>query len=150
MPRCLRLLAVILVTVLPALGASPRPAASSPLVFEVSFPKELSATPVDGRVLVIISKDGKEEPRFGVGEGIESQQAVGVDVEAWQPGTAVLVDASLLAIRWKACMTCLPANTLCRQFSMFTKHFISATENLSSCRRTKAKVSIGKPSPGTS
>ena len=96
MPRCLRLLAVILVTALPALGASPRPAASSPLVFAVSFPKELSATPVGGRVLVIISKDGKEEPRFGVGEGIESQQAFGVDVEAWQPGTAVLVDASTL------------------------------------------------------
>ncbi len=96
MPRCLRLLAVILVTALPALGASPRPAASSPLVFAVSFPKELSATPVGGRVLVIISKDGKEEPRFGVGEGIESQQAFGVDVEAWQPGTAVLVDPSTL------------------------------------------------------
>ena len=91
MSRCLRLLTVVLIASLPALAAAPMP-----LVFEVSFPKELSANRVDGHILLILSKDDKQEPRFGVGEDIESQQAFGVDVDAWQPGTPIRVDASTL------------------------------------------------------
>jgi len=91
MSPCLRLLTVVLIASLLALAAAPMP-----LVFEVSFPKELSANQVDGHILLILSKDGKQEPRFGVTEDIESQQAFGVDVDAWQPGTPVRVDASTL------------------------------------------------------
>lgn len=91
MIRCLRLLALMLMVALPTMAAAP-----GPLVFEISFPKELSATAVDGHVLVILAKDNKEEPRFGVAEGLTSQQAFGVDVEAWKPGTPVRVDASTL------------------------------------------------------
>ena len=91
MIRCLRLLALMVMVALPTMAAVP-----GPLVFEISFPRELSATPVDGHVLLILSKDDKEEPRFGVAEGVESQQAFGVDVEAWKPGIPVRVDASTL------------------------------------------------------
>jgi hypothetical protein len=91
MPRYLRLLAVVMIASLTALAAT-----STPLAFEVSFPKELSATQVDGHILLILSKDDKKEPRFGVGEGIESQQAFGMDVDALQPGAVVRVDASTL------------------------------------------------------
>jgi len=91
MPRPLRALIVVLLLSLPALSAS-----STPLVFEISFPKELSATPVDGHILLILSRNDKQEPRFGVGEGIESQQAFGVDVDQWRPGTPVRVDSSTL------------------------------------------------------
>lgn len=94
MPRFLRLLAAILIMILfagAALAATP-----APLTFDISFPKELSTTPVDGHILLIISKDDKKEPRFGVGEGIESQQAFGVDVDTWQPGAIAHVDASTL------------------------------------------------------
>lgn len=96
MLRCLRTLAVVVISSPPFLAASSLAAAAQPLVFEISFPRELSATPVDGHILLIISKDDKQEPRFTVGEGIESQQAFGVDVDAWQPGTPVRVDASTL------------------------------------------------------
>jgi hypothetical protein len=94
MPRRLYLLAFVLLTALPGL-ASP----SKPLVFEISFPKELSSSSVDGRVLLIISKNDKQDPRLegsGISEGLESQQAFGVDVETWQPGTIARVDASTL------------------------------------------------------
>jgi len=91
MPHSLRLLIVLLIATLPAAAAAP-----SPLAFEISFPRELSASPVDGHILLIISRDDKEEPRFGVGEGIESQQAFGLDVDTWQPGTVARVDASAL------------------------------------------------------
>ncbi len=90
-----RCFGILLLAVLPAFGAT-HPPASSPIVFEVTFPKELSASPVDGHVLLIISKDANEEPRFGVGEGLESQQAFGVDVDGWQPGAPVRVDDTAL------------------------------------------------------
>ena len=80
-----RWFATFLLVALPLFGATPPPALS-PLVFEISFSKELSATPIDGHILLIISKNDKQEPRFGVGEGVESQQAFGVDVDGWQPG----------------------------------------------------------------
>jgi hypothetical protein len=91
MSRCLRLLTLVLIASLPTLAAG-----TMPLAFEVSFPKELSANQVDGHILLILSKDDKQEPRFGVTEDIESQQVFGVDVDAWQPGTLVRVDASTL------------------------------------------------------
>src|SRR5580693_2195582 len=91
MPHYLRPLAVVMVASLTTLAAT-----SKPLVFEVSFPRELCATPVDGHIVLILSKDDKQEPRFGIGEGIESQQAFGVDVEGWQPNTVVRVHASIL------------------------------------------------------
>jgi hypothetical protein len=97
MPRCLRLLAVVLILFAAPLSAQTGPA--KPLVFELSFPKELSASPVDGHILLIISKANGRAPDldgFGVVEGIESQQAFGVDVDALQPGVVARVDAGTL------------------------------------------------------
>jgi len=61
MIRYLRLSAgvLLLLSVLPTLAGPPKP-----LVFEISFPKGLSASPVDGHVLLLISKDGKQGPRL--------------------------------------------------------------------------------------
>jgi hypothetical protein len=77
---------------------------AKPLRFEILFPKELSASPVDGHIVLIISKpDGSKDDAqlshsagFGVIEGVDSQQAFGVDVEAWQPTTIARVDRSTL------------------------------------------------------
>jgi hypothetical protein len=70
-------------------------ASPKPLVFEISFPKELSAAAVDGHILLIISKDDAKGV-FGVVEGIDSQQAFGVDVDGWQPGATARIDGSTL------------------------------------------------------
>ena len=95
MPRCMRLLVVELCLFAAPLAALAGP--PKPLVFEISYSKELSATPMDGHILLIISKsDMPVATGFGVQEGVESQQAFGVDEDAWQPGTAVRVDSSTL------------------------------------------------------
>ena len=98
MPHSLRVLVVAFAVVFALPAAAPTWAGpSKPLVFEISFSKELSDSPVDGHILLIISKDDKQDPRlsgFGVSEGLESQQAFGLDVDAWQPGTIARVDAS--------------------------------------------------------
>ncbi len=91
MRRLLDFTAAFLILTLPALAA-----AQAPLTFEISFTKELSASPVDGHILLILSKDDKKEPRFGVVEGINSQQAFGVDVDALAPGAAARVDSATL------------------------------------------------------
>ena len=127
MPRCLRLLAVELILLaapLATLAAGP----PKPLVFEISYSKELSASPMDGHVLLIISKgDLPVAAGFGVQEGLETQQAFGVDVDGWQPGTAVRVDRPRLVTRSRACANWFPANTPCGLCSTFTKLFIWAT-----------------------
>lgn len=80
-----------------ALGAVAAVAAEpARLAFELSFPKELSTAPLDGHIVLIISKDATREPRFTVVEGIESQQAFGLDVDALQPGKPVRIDQAVL------------------------------------------------------
>src|SRR5438874_11537794 len=71
-------------------------ATKAPLGFEISFPKEMSAAPLDGHILLLISNDPKEEPRFQIGGNIDSQQMFGVDVDQWAPGTVALIDGQTL------------------------------------------------------
>ena len=69
----------------------------SKLRFEISFPAAQSAAPLDGRMLVAISKEEKPEPRFLIDEQeARSQQLFGIDVDALKPGAAAVVDASAL------------------------------------------------------
>src|SRR5580700_1016038 len=75
---CLALLAACAMTV----NAAPQtPAATQPVTaFTVSFGPELSATPLDGRVYVVISANNSREPRLQiVEEEVESQQIFGAD-----------------------------------------------------------------------
>jgi hypothetical protein len=67
----------------------------SGLRFEISFPKEMSTTPLDGHVLFLISNDGADEPRYQIREETaQSQQAFGLDVDSLAPGTPAIVDRS--------------------------------------------------------
>ncbi len=77
--------------VLALLGAAG--AHAQTLRFEVSFPAAVSAKALDGHVVLAISKDAKEEPRFGIDEiEAKSQQAFSVDVEGLAPGAAAVID----------------------------------------------------------
>jgi hypothetical protein len=67
-------------------------ALAAPLAFEITYPKELAAGPVDGHIVLILSRDAKQEPRFGLTEGTDSQQGFGLDVEGWKPGEAARID----------------------------------------------------------
>ncbi|HWP81565.1 MAG TPA: hypothetical protein VNN76_02815 [Bacteroidota bacterium] len=57
--------------------------------FSVSYLKD---GPFDGRLLVMISTDSTREPRFQINDGPTTQQTYGMNVEAWKPGQAVIVD----------------------------------------------------------
>ncbi|QJW90280.1 hypothetical protein HNV11_13290 [Spirosoma taeanense] len=63
--------------------------------FSVSFPASQSGQPLDGRVLLIIAKTDKTEPRLQVSDAVETAQIFGVDVNGLKPGQAALIDASV-------------------------------------------------------
>ncbi|MEP7325346.1 MAG: hypothetical protein ABI836_05290 [Gemmatimonadota bacterium] len=60
--------------------------------FEVSFPRGRSATPLDGRLLVMISRDSSDEPRNQISSGLETQLAFAIDVDGLAPGAVAIVD----------------------------------------------------------
>lgn len=65
--------------------------------FEISFPAAQSDTALDGRLMLGISKDEKEEPRFGLKEEeAESQQFFAIDVDQLAPGKPAVIDATSL------------------------------------------------------
>ena len=82
-------------TVLAAVTAAALPAVAAER-FEISFPKEMSAAPLDGHVMLLISTSEKPEPRFQISFTVSSQQAFGVDVDGLAPGAAAVVDAATL------------------------------------------------------
>ncbi len=62
-------------------------------VFEITLSQALIDQAQDGRLILMLSTDEKAEPRFQISDGPESQIAFGIDVEDWQPGKAVKIDA---------------------------------------------------------
>jgi Putative esterase len=71
-------------------------AAPEPLRFEVSYPASLRREPVDGRLLILLSTDGSEEPRFQVDTSLDTQQFFGTDVDGLAPGANATLDAGAL------------------------------------------------------
>ena len=62
--------------------------------FQVKFSSAAHSAPLDGRLIFIVSKDTRSEPRFQVSWGVQTAQIFGVDVDAWRPGEAVRIDAA--------------------------------------------------------
>lgn len=62
--------------------------------FSVSFPKERSAQPLDGRLLLILSNDPSEEPRMQISLAPRTQMIFGLDVDTMQPGQQTTIDDS--------------------------------------------------------
>ena len=62
------------------------------LRFGVQFPVERSKTPLDGRMLLLVSSDGSGEPRFQIGDGPNTQMAFGLDVDGLKPGEPAVFD----------------------------------------------------------
>jgi hypothetical protein len=73
------------------LPAGPRNADPSAIRFEVAFSATAHATPVTGRVYVMLSKTASPEPRTTIGR--LGTPFFGHDVERLAPGTAAVIDA---------------------------------------------------------
>jgi hypothetical protein len=65
------------------------------LRFSISFPEELSTEALDGRMLLMVSNDDEREPRFQIGNGLDTQLIFGIDVEGLRPGEEAVIDADV-------------------------------------------------------
>ena len=84
-----------LFTLLTLVSTTQSPAAA-PLRVAVSFPEELCGETLDGRLLLMLSRNEDREPRFQITDGPTSQQAFGLDVEGLAPGQEAVFDERAL------------------------------------------------------
>jgi hypothetical protein len=87
------LASVALAALIATQGTAQREARKGP-VFSITLPAAKASQPLDGRLLLLLSTDPKDEPRFQISDGPNTQIVYGIDVEAWKPGSAVPVDAA--------------------------------------------------------
>ncbi len=59
--------------------------------FGISFSEEQSRDALDGRLLLLISSDGKSEPRFQISTGPATGLVFGIDVEGLNPGEKAFI-----------------------------------------------------------
>jgi len=64
------------------------------LKFAISFPAASSKDALDGRMLLLISKNNSREPRFQINEDLTTQQVFGVNVDGLRPGAEAVIDAN--------------------------------------------------------
>jgi hypothetical protein len=81
---------------------STRQAPAAKIKFVISFPQERSTTPLDGRMLLLISTNDTNEPRFQINDGANTQLIFGVDVDGLQPGQEAMIDAGVFGYPLKS------------------------------------------------
>ena len=65
--------------------------AASAQTVTVRFPASRSRTPLDGRLLLLLSNDPSDEPRMQIDDTPKSQMVFGVTVDGWKPGEPITV-----------------------------------------------------------
>ncbi len=76
------------------LQCTPNPVTNSSLTFLVSFPEEVSKQPQDGRLILLLASNDKEEPRYQFNFGLNTQLGFGLDVEGMKPGQDIVMGDS--------------------------------------------------------
>jgi hypothetical protein len=71
--------------------ASSSPASGNGPKFEITFPRDRSAQPLDGRLLLLLSTDPSEEPRMQINISPTTQMVFGIDVDGLAPDKAAVV-----------------------------------------------------------
>jgi hypothetical protein len=66
------------------------------LRFDVSFAEDLCPETLDGRLLLLLSTDDSQEPRFQIKDGPDTQLAFGIDVEGLAPEDEASIGADVL------------------------------------------------------
>lgn len=76
--------------------------------FAVSFPQALSEEPLDGRLLILISDNTEDEPRFQISDGPSTQLVFGIDVNELEPEKEAFVSDTVFGYPIKS-MADIPA-----------------------------------------
>jgi hypothetical protein len=88
---------VVAICVLAGAAITGGSAAEGKLRFAVTYSSELSKDLLDGRLLLLLSIDDSDEPRFQISDiSLRTQQIFGIDVEGWKPGQEASFDGGVL------------------------------------------------------
>ena len=68
--------------------------APRPFRIEVTVPATLEPRPLDGRVILVLSRRATPEPRMARMTGLDAQPMFGVDVDGLKPGQPAIIDTS--------------------------------------------------------
>jgi hypothetical protein len=63
------------------------------LSFTIVYESDKSDKPLDGRMLLLLSKNDEKEPRFQINDGPNTQLVFGIDVENLEAGKAAVIDS---------------------------------------------------------
>jgi Putative esterase len=89
----------------------PRLEAATGRQFRVTYPASLGPGPFDGRLLLILSTDDKDEPRMQVSDiGLNTQQVFGIDVDGWKAGETRVLEGDVLGFPVES-LAAIPAGT---------------------------------------
>jgi hypothetical protein len=72
------------------------------LRFGISFSAARSKTPLDGRMLLMLSTNGSDEPRFQISDSPKTQLIFGIDVDGLKPGEEAILDGNVLGYPLKS------------------------------------------------
>ncbi len=72
-------------------GCTSKNEKESTLEFQITWESSLAETPQSGRLLILLSTNDKEEPRFQIKDGHDTQIVFGMDVENWKSGETAIV-----------------------------------------------------------
>ncbi len=86
---------ITLVAAVLLLGACGSPGETPARSFELTFTETAGDGTIDGRIILILSKDGEREPRMQVTAGIDAPQIFGIDVDEMAPGQTALIDSGV-------------------------------------------------------
>ncbi len=84
---------LVVILILPFTGLAKQEKHNGKLRFGISFQKEQSQMALDGRLLLMISADESQEPRFQISDGPDSQLLFGIDVDGLEPGSETTIDS---------------------------------------------------------
>src|SRR5205085_116201 len=76
--------------------------ASKPDKFEISFPEKAHATPITGRVFVVLARRPDPDPREQIGSWTQRTPYFGEDVSQLKPEEAAVVSAGALGFPFKS------------------------------------------------
>ena len=79
-------------------------------LFHIFFSANKSSEALDGRILLLISTDDSNEPRFQISDGANTQLAFGIDVNGLKPGEFATIDKDVFGYPLQSINNIPPGN----------------------------------------
>ena len=98
----MRFLLSIAILSLLAFSCTPKPESAPGTAVGVSFSESLGEEPLDGRLLLMLSDDPSQEPRFQINAGLNTQLVFGMNVEGMQAGQVITFDEAAYGFPYKS------------------------------------------------